>query len=416
MKTSKRSRRTPSKDEEEASNFGEPRWVNVVVMAIVAMTGISLFFESQSMHNQAFQSLLSGKMTAESFLATRSLEGSPRAAISPGQYPPFSCPRLLKQMKTKVGMQRTDPNKGMIRSRRTTTVPPFYISLHEKSFDITRWTIMETGEYYERKLASSFQEVLQSSPPGARVLDVGANIGFFTLLSAAQGPFVLDSFEPNLKNRMRFCESLNMNQWFRTEFNNIPPTIGEGEDEEESPIVNLYPYGVGQEEGHFVFKEDNNPGMGLVTKAKTTPENKNGVHIVTLDSFAKERGWFDSKPHVAILKIDVEGNECQVIEGAKEFLKTNMVHNIFMEISVRTKPERRSNIPCLQYLSGDGGYRLSRVGGWQGPGTNVNWPNEDALVEKILGAADKEAAKQLNLWWKKIGVNSHTNSTAASKS
>ena len=197
---------------------------------------------------------------------------------------------------------------------------------------------------------------------------------------------------------MRFCESLNLNRWFRTEFNT--PHISGEELDLGSPIVNLYPYGVGEEEGNFMFLEHSNPGQGVFVKTKLDASNTSGLQVVTLDNFARERGWFESKPHIAILKVDVEGFEPSVMAGAKELLQSRLIKNIFMEVSARNKAERDSNIDFLKYLSGPAGYNLYQIGGWQGPSKEVNWPQDDLLVERILNATTAEQAKQLNLWWK----------------
>lgn len=193
---------------------------------------------------------------------------------------------------------------------------------------------------------------------------------------------------------MRYCESLNMNRWTHTEFDTRSLAV------QTKPKINLYPYGVGEEDGFFLFVEHpTNPGQGAITKAKADTSNPNAVQIVTLDNFAKERGWFESRPDIAVFKVDVEGNEYQVINGAQKLLKSKMIRNIFMEISVREPFERKQNIPMLKFLGEDANYRLHAIGGWPGPGTPVDWPNDEHLVKKIQDAAAKEGAKQLNLWW-----------------
>lgn len=206
---------------------------------------------------------------------------------------------------------------------------------------------------------------------------------------------------------MRHCESLHMNRWYHTEFDDPSEAM------ESSPKTNLYPYGVGKEEGTFFFQEHHsNPGQGQVVdvvKTQSSHAKAVSIEIVTLDAFARVRGWFESRPDIAILKVDVEGFEYAVMEGAKELLKSNMIRNVFMEVSVRSAAERESNIPCLEFLSGPAGYKVHQIGGWMGPNTPVDWPNDDPLVEKILGAAAETSAKQLNLWWKvDDGPTAHT--------
>lgn len=100
--------------------------------------------------------------------------------------------------------------------------------------------------------------------------------------------------------------------------------------------------------------------------------------------------------------VDVEGFEPAVIIGAKELLKSHIIHNIFMEISTRTQKESEGNLPMLNFLALEAGYVLHKIGGWKGPeGEVLNWPNDDQLAGKIDAASMKEGAKQLNLWWKK---------------
>ena len=78
-----------------------------------------------------------------------------------------------------------DPNGGRSYARTTDTNPSFWVSLHNETFDRTRWAIMIYGYYYEQKEAEAFHIILQER--SGRVLDVGGNIGYFTLKSASMG-------------------------------------------------------------------------------------------------------------------------------------------------------------------------------------------------------------------------------------
>lgn len=237
------------------------------------------------------------------------------------------------------------------------------------------------------------------------------------------GDFIIDTFEPNVKNRMRYCESLSLNRWTQTEFD--PPEVlahaaltgtvdNTGAKSKKQPINNLYPYGVGKEEGTLFFQEHSNPGQGQVVTGKPGDSNSDPnrsvntpteIQIISLDAFAEERGWFETKPYIAVFKVDVEGYEYSVIEGMKKLLQSHLIRNIFMEISTRTEAEAASNIPLLKFLSKDCNYKLYKIGGWNGPsGDPIAWPSEvtddnDAFVQNILDKSNAENAKQLNLWW-----------------
>jgi FkbM family methyltransferase len=270
-----------------------------------------------------------------------------------------------------------DPSMGRVYGRKTGTNPAFYMSLHKETI----------RKYY---VTEAFQEILKASPGDTRVVDVGGNIGFFFLLSAATKRSVtIDTLEPNAKNRMHYCNSKAMNRWFYTEFDGSSG---------KSPRLNLYHYGVGNSARTFVRKEHRNPGHAAFIEQTTSVGD--GLQMITLDSFAKERGWLQIRPDIAILKVDVEGLEYSVIEGAKELLKAGIVRNILLKVSAESGKQARSNVPFIEFLVKETKYDLYMIGGIMGPHTKVDWPNNDMLKTRILDTASKEPLKQLNLWYK----------------
>lgn len=105
---------------------------------------------------------------------------------------------------------------GSARFKKETTVdPPFWIALHGKHKDKLRWKIMRHGVYYEKGITLQFQKILKDQPAGI-VLDVGMNIGWFSLLSRSLGHNVY-SFEPNPMNIKRMCASLRLNNGWDTD-------------------------------------------------------------------------------------------------------------------------------------------------------------------------------------------------------
>ena len=67
---------------------------------------------------------------------------------------------------------------------------------------------------------------------------------------------------------------------------------------------------------------------------------------VTLDAFAEQRGWFDTDKHkdlsIPILKLDVEGKEPMIIEGAQKLLRSGIVKNVLTSRQVKSR-ERRTD-------------------------------------------------------------------------
>jgi FkbM family methyltransferase len=209
------------------------------------------------------------------------------------------------------------------------------------------------------------------------------------------GEFKIDSFEPNLKNALRFCESLVMNSWKNEQEHAVdtdPAAVG-------NPSVNIWPAGVSDTTGTLQFFESyGNPGAGRFGAPNSKRADSRGLPVTTLDVFAEERGWFETRPEIAIMKVDVERHEANVLVGAERLLKSGMVKNIFTETSLED-PERRPIEAAALELLVTAGYKLVGQGGWSGPGKEVVWANDENLVANIFNSIEEGKKEYLNLWW-----------------
>lgn len=127
------------------SEHGDPATgshiVRAVILAILVLTGMSLVSQTKviktaSLLDQFSRSLYAGvgiSTGADTYITNS------HPAPDPGRYPPFSCSKLLNILKQNPSTQTTDPNRGLLHVRRTITEPPFYVSLHNQTFDGTRW-------------------------------------------------------------------------------------------------------------------------------------------------------------------------------------------------------------------------------------------------------------------------------------
>lgn len=222
------------------------------------------------------------------------------------------------------------------------------------------------------------------------------------MLSASNGPnVVVDAFEPNPINQLRFCQSLQMNQW-DSEFYPKQYT-------KEDSLVNLYPFGAGQEEGEITFLEAENPGESNFLRPGEKVKEYHKIHqkrVIMLDKFAEARGWLDGKgettPDIAIMKVDVEGLDNLVMKGAAALIQSKLVRNIVMEVSApksQAKSVTEETKEALTIIS-DAGYTLHRVGGWKGPDQPFKPSSPDlSLGDAVIEAARKRKEKKLNLWW-----------------
>jgi FkbM family methyltransferase len=308
--------------------------------------------------------------------------------------PSVSCSKLLSEKGNE------NINQGQIYVRYTIEEPQFFISLHNKNYDKVRYKIMKNGFFYERALSDCFREVLSRSSKngGSRVLNVGGNIGWYSLLSAAFGAQVA-TFEPFQPNYLRMCESQCLHNWLLpSESANTAEACLSGSA--KSPLIpsniHIFPYGVSDKEKDVYFLSNPyNPGQSQITEFKTNMTTS--IHCVSLDQMVEALGW--TTGNIDILKVDVEGAEMGVFIGAQNLLKSQRVQNIFMEGNVRYKSEEAE----FQYLISlflDAGYYLYMNGGFSGPQTTIDIPRRDGNFSKnLVKECRKHPARQCNLWW-----------------
>jgi FkbM family methyltransferase len=133
---------------------------------------------------------------------------------------------------------------------------------------------------------------------GDAVLDIGANVGHFSLLIAdIVGPEAIYCFEPTPLTWRRLKENFALNGW---------------------PTDHLFHAAVGKCAGSVEFPDSNKPCTTNSLVASQSNANTARVPLVTLDSFITR---FDGQS-LGLLKIDVEGYETEVFEGARNLLET----------------------------------------------------------------------------------------------
>lgn len=136
--------------------------------------------------------------------------------------------------------------------------------------------------------------------------DIGANIGLYSCLI---GSFLDDgevvAFEPMDKNYGRLQENLNLNKIHATTFRKAL----------SNEIKNVS-FGKGK----------NQPGEGQAKIISGSEDNI--IETETLDNIIKH----DDLPFPDIMKIDVEGEELNVLNGAKKIIESNSPKAIYVEL------------------------------------------------------------------------------------
>jgi len=157
--------------------------------------------------------------------------------------------------------------------------------------------ILRDGRY-EPEWANEF---LSHVTPGAEIIDVGANIGFYTIAAAKKGARVL-AIEPTAAAFRRLSENVRRNGV-------------------EAQVV-LY-HGLvsdieGEREFHVIEGMEEYASMAPIQAGYAREENQilSKVRARTLDSLADEFGFRPS-----LIKVDTEGAEFLVFTGAKKIIE-----------------------------------------------------------------------------------------------
>lgn len=174
---------------------------------------------------------------------------------------------------------------------------------------------------------------LESSESSGLFLDVGANIGSCSIMALAAGARVV-AFEPLPSNIYYFHESVALL------------------DAKWRERLVLWPVALGAErKEETIYTENGNAGNSALefpTRAKR--ENSNKVQVIRLDDIFPQRS---SK--IDVLKMDVQGYEIHVLEGAKRLLQEKMIKVIQTEVStewLKNLGRKPSELCALLWKSG----------------------------------------------------------------
>ena len=180
------------------------------------------------------------------------------------------------------------------------------------------------------------------------ILDIGGNVGWYPSILGRYGYTIL-SFEAFEKNnyvaKKNYC-------FLNKDSNVIIITQGLG-----SEVKNCY-----------YFNQQKNAGNGMVICDNKTILNDTGlgkmfikesqVNITTLNTFMP----YLSDKNIALIKIDVEGHELEVLEGGKELITKYHVPFICLEFSPSYLKEVGSDPRQLVQLFVDNGYKITSDG------------------------------------------------------
>ncbi|GFH44731.1 hypothetical protein CTEN210_01205 [Chaetoceros tenuissimus] len=293
-----------------------------------------------------------------------------QTSLTPPDPEVTDCRDLLEKFKAKeIDIMNNHTERNLLYqsySRLTNTAKPFYVSTHHREIDHVRSDVMKYGYYYEKQLTKRVIEIFEEKAKRNEksiFLDVGGNIGWFSLVAAQHGASQVYTFEPNLMNTVRFCESLSLNNWLRDEpAENFIFPISKGAGD-TNVALHLRNTGDPRNPGSFSFYVDPKREESFSEEISQVP-----IEVTTLDSFAERHGWFKSRPSIGLFKLDVELFELKVMQGARKLLGSGLVEKIAMEF--KKDHEKAAKEGILQILF-EANYELYKHGGLMGPHKNV---------------------------------------------
>lgn len=182
---------------------------------------------------------------------------------------------------------------------------------------------------YEPEITAVFKRLVQ---PGSTVFDVGANAGYFALLSAELGATV-HAFEPNPAVRALLSRSVE---------------LGSG-------AITVVPCACSDHEGTmplYIAEAGNTGRSGLMVERGT----KVDVEVITLDAYTERTG---ARPQ--LIKIDVEGAEADVLRGMSTVLERDRP-KLIIELHVTRGEVPHATHDEVAELLEQAGYASSPIG------------------------------------------------------
>lgn len=176
---------------------------------------------------------------------------------------------------------------------------------------------------YEPGTTRLFEEVVK---PGMAVIDIGAHVGYYTLLAARQvGPTGrVFAFEPDQVNHELLQKNIRLNYYENVEVARIAVSDRVG----WSPL-----YLTALDSGRNSMYHHGLRERGSVI-----------VETTTIDSFLESKDW----PRVDLIKIDVEGAELTVLDGMTQLLRRSDELKMIVEFNPALL--QNAGVAPLQFL------------------------------------------------------------------
>lgn len=165
----------------------------------------------------------------------------------------------------------------------------------------------ETLDWVDRKVRS-----------GTVFYDIGANIGLYSLYTAARNPdAIVYAFEPEAQNHAHLCQNIFVNN-----FTNVTPcAIALGPTEE------LSTFHISTMDAGSALHSLNAPNQLRVGGARSVFQQK--VYATSLNALTGKLGM----PFPHCIKLDVDGLEYEILGGASQLFSNPTLRTILLEVT-----------------------------------------------------------------------------------
>lgn len=175
----------------------------------------------------------------------------------------------------------------------------YYLKRHDPSYSATLGRL----EVPEPELTAEF---IKRVGPGMTVLDLGANLGYYTILAGrlVGGSGQVLAFEPELENISLLLRNIRANRLAN---------------------IMVYPYAVATSIGYSELRLGSTSGTHSIAVSPEGSKIQRRIVTIGLDEF------LDPSIHPDVIKMDIEGAEVLALKGMRRVLAGERLKTLFVE-------------------------------------------------------------------------------------
>tara|TARA_Y100000741_G_scaffold363815_1_gene352971 strand:+ start:3993 stop:4883 length:891 start_codon:yes stop_codon:yes gene_type:complete len=196
--------------------------------------------------------------------------------------------------------------------------------------------------FHEERTTNIVKKIIK---PGMNLIELGANVGYYTLLESRllNGKGKIFAIEPVPENFTSLNDNIKLNDHKNIETFNL--AISDKKGEFDFFLTNESNW------GSMVDPSSDKISKTMSDKLKIRHNNKIKVKAISIDDFVKE----NNIKEVNFIRMDIEGYEIEAIKGMKNTLKSNGNISLLIEIHNKIFSDvKKSYGPTFEFLLNNG--------------------------------------------------------------